>query len=251
MSIPTGYPYFRWWVKDAEADEFYLTATDTEIGFYHRCLNRSWNSGGLPADPTARAKLLGKTRAYADKMWKTVGAKFFPASGDPTRLVNAKQEEERSYVHLMSTRNSLAGRVRGQRSPSVSRHTSGSGSDSGSGSSGKLKDSAISLWTAAAFEGPEHFEIWFQELVSNHPNRHANGQAKSHLFELIVAGQFNREAFESGYAELLESKRDDWFKDGGKYATNLYEIVYNNLWKFKPVDASPDWVRELQQEQTS
>ncbi len=132
MSLPTGYPYFRWWVKDAESDEFYLTASDAELGFYHRCLNRSWNSGGLPIDPAARAKLLGKSRAYADKMWTKIGAKFSPSKDDPTRLVNGKQEEERIYVHSMSTRNASAGRLKNKCKANGDQHTYGSGSVSGS-----------------------------------------------------------------------------------------------------------------------
>jgi len=117
------------------------------------------------------------------------------------------------------------------------------------GSESERKKDAELLWLSAGFANPDDFEDWFLNLVSNHPNRNYNAQARMHLFELIVAGQFLRDEFDSGYAALRESKLDDWLKDGGKFATNLFEIVRNNLWKFTPVDASPAWVRELEQEQ--
>lgn len=115
----------------------------------------------------------------------------------------------------------------------------------------KQKTQEVSaLWLNAGFASPEYFEAWWLQVVENHPNRSKNTIAKVEIFELIVNSQFNREEFESGYAELRDSKSDDWTKEGGKYCTNLYEIIHNRLWKFKPADA-PDWVRELQQEQNA
>lgn len=249
MSIPTGYPYFRWWLREAEADEFYRTASDAELGFYHRCLNRSWDSGGLPVDPAKRAILLGKTRAYADKMWKTVGTKFVPSETDPSRLVNNKQESEREYVRLMSERNARAGHLKNKRKANGLPHEYGSGSDSGSVASKTKIQEVAALWSDAGFDGPDHFEDWWLQVVANHPNKNRNANAKMHIFELIVTGQFIRSDFESGYSELRESKADDWEKEGGKYCTNLFDIVQNRLWKFKPTDAVPSWVSELEQEQ--
>lgn len=67
--------------------------TDAELGFFHRCLNRSWINNGLPADPAELARLLKVTPAYLRKVWERVGQKFSEVDG---RLVNPRQELERS-----------------------------------------------------------------------------------------------------------------------------------------------------------
>ena len=261
--IPTGYPYFRWWLRDAEADEFYRTASDAEIGFFHRCLNRSWDSGGLPADPAKRAILLGKTRAYADKMWKAVGTKFIASELDPSRLVNSKQESERSYVHSMSERNSRAGKTRSKFPTSVKQsldirystgsangrqHAYGSDSDSVSNSEKEKNQKVAALWESAGFLGPEYFDEWWLQVVANHPNKNRNTDAYMEIQGRIITGQFSRVEFESGYFQLRESKADEWTKEGGKYCTNLYEIVHNRLWKFT-AEVKDEWLRELELEQ--
>lgn len=113
----------------------------------------------------------------------------------------------------------------------------------------KEKNQEVSeIWHCAGFSGPEEFEVWWLQVVENHPNRTKNTYAKSELFELIINRHFTRDEFECGYSQLRESKADDWTKDAGKYCTNLYEIVHNRLWKFK-AEVKEDWVRELEQEQ--
>jgi uncharacterized protein YdaU (DUF1376 family) len=89
-------PYFKWFPADAETDELYASLSDTELGFFHRCLNRSWINGSLPADPDELARMMRVTRAYLDRIWVRVGKSWYPSPDDTGRLVNQRQEEERA-----------------------------------------------------------------------------------------------------------------------------------------------------------
>lgn len=100
--MPKSLPYFRWYPSDAETDEFYASLTDQELGFYHRCLNRSWINEGLPVDPGERARAFRVTRKYLDKMWVKVGGRFVSNECVKPRLVNPRQEEEREYASRKS-----------------------------------------------------------------------------------------------------------------------------------------------------
>lgn len=91
-------PYFRFYPADADTDEFYSSLTDQQLGFFHRCLNRAWLNGGLPADLNQLAATLRCMRQYLDKLWPVVGAAFQPNPENPARLINRRQEEERSLI---------------------------------------------------------------------------------------------------------------------------------------------------------
>ncbi len=98
-------------------DEDYAAMTDQELGFYHRCLNRSWLNNGLPGDLNELARLLGRTRPYLDKVWKRVGRKFELRDA---RLVNGRQEKERTTALAKSFQSSaaVAERERKRKEPS-------------------------------------------------------------------------------------------------------------------------------------
>ncbi len=96
------YPYFLWFPKDAESDEKYSMMTDAEVGFFHRCLNKSWVNEGLPKDPEARARLLKKKREIADKRWTVVGECFVESDMFDGRLVNPRQEIQRERAMTKS-----------------------------------------------------------------------------------------------------------------------------------------------------
>jgi hypothetical protein len=93
-----GLPYYRWYPADAEIDEKYASMTDAELGFYHRCLNKSWTNYGLPADLDALAAMMRVKRSYLDRVWVNVGKCFTPTDTVHQRLVNPRQEEEREYA---------------------------------------------------------------------------------------------------------------------------------------------------------
>ncbi len=126
-------PYYKMYPADAETDENFRAMTDAEKGFYWRCLNHCWLNGGLPADPQERARTLGNPRGYADKMWARVGRCFITIS-EGTRVVNRRQEEERSKAVAKSSKCSDAVRTRyGRRSDVSPRAVTRTDSDSVSG----------------------------------------------------------------------------------------------------------------------
>jgi uncharacterized protein YdaU (DUF1376 family) len=125
--------YFRWFPKDADTDENYSSMSDTELGFYHRCLNRSWLNNGLPEDPSELARMMRVTPKYLQKVWERVGRCFETRDG---RLVNRRQEEERTKAISRSDSATEAVRSRyertNERSTNETLRAYGSGSVSGS-----------------------------------------------------------------------------------------------------------------------
>lgn len=107
-------PYFRWYPADAETDEAYASMTDAELGFFHRCLNRAWVNGSLPADLDQLAFAMRVRRSYLDKIWPKVG-KCFHHVEVGTRLVNRRQEEERKNAVAKSIANQRIGNANAKR----------------------------------------------------------------------------------------------------------------------------------------
>jgi len=113
-------PFFKWYPADAESDERYASMTDSELGFFHRCLNKSWTNNGLPADLDELARLMKVKRSYLDRIWPRVGQCFTPSESDPSRMVNPRQEQERAHAILKSERATESVRTRYERRPNVS-----------------------------------------------------------------------------------------------------------------------------------
>jgi uncharacterized protein YdaU (DUF1376 family) len=107
-------------------DEKYTSMSDTEKGFYHRCLDVSWVNVGLPSDMAALARLMHVTRKYLDRQWGAVG-KCWHLDGD--RFYNRTQEEEREHATGKSKQASDAVRSRKDRATVVQRTYNGRKSD--------------------------------------------------------------------------------------------------------------------------
>jgi uncharacterized protein YdaU (DUF1376 family) len=123
---------------------------DQEVGFYHRCLNKSWVNVGIPADMDALAKLMGRTRTYIDRVWKAVGPCWYQ---DGDRLFNRTQEEERLHAVTRSENATKSVRSRYERSakePPRGRARADSDSDSVSEvlviSSSKTAEDKFPVW---------------------------------------------------------------------------------------------------------
>ncbi len=115
--------------------------TDSELGFYHRCLNRSWINSGIPADLDELARAMRVSRAYLNKVWERVGKRFEPSVINPLMLVNRRQELERAHASSKSERATASVRTRYERRTNVvprarARPDSDSGSDSSLGGAG-------------------------------------------------------------------------------------------------------------------
>ncbi len=89
-------PYFKWFPADAETDDFYATLTNDELAVYHRCLNRAWMNDGIPADMDVLAVLCRMDREQFDRVWAKVGQRWATSERNSEKLVNRRQEEERT-----------------------------------------------------------------------------------------------------------------------------------------------------------
>lgn len=160
--LPNPLPYFRWFPADAETDEHYTAMTDQELGFFHRCLNRSWRNNGLPAELQELSKAMRVDMKYLGRVWPRVGKRFYEDNG---RLFNRRQEDEREHANSKSERNTRAVRTRYERStnaptnePQQARAPADSASDSGSSSNGLHKENARAT-PVVGFEMDEEFNL--------------------------------------------------------------------------------------------
>ena len=106
-------PYFQWYPSDAESDDKYSSMTDEELGFFHRCLNKSWINHGIPADPDERARMISRSRDVADRLWQWAGKGWVPHPSDSSKIVHPRQELEREKAKSASDKRSEAGKAGG------------------------------------------------------------------------------------------------------------------------------------------
>ncbi len=112
-------PYFKWYPADAETDQNFRAMDDSDIGFYIRCLNHAWINKGIPADPKERARVLRTRLDTANKRWDRVGKCFVNSSLYPERLINLRQETERSLASQKSQMAAESVKVRYERKSNV------------------------------------------------------------------------------------------------------------------------------------
>lgn len=105
-------PYFRWYPADAETDAAYLSLTEAELGLFHRCLNHSWMNGGIPANSKDLAAALRISERTINRLWPKVSRMFSASTSIPEKLLNPRQEEERTYATTKSERATAAVRTR-------------------------------------------------------------------------------------------------------------------------------------------
>jgi len=111
-------------------------------------------------------------------------------------------------------------------------------------------------WQSCGWEGPEDFECWWSRIVQGHPNKFRNGAARTKAVELIMAGQLRRLDFERGLAGLATANADRWAEQRGRFATNLWQILDDGLWKFTAPSMPPaaeyqsaeDYLRRVENE---
>src|SRR5690349_16761054 len=122
-------PYYRWFPADARGDIRYASMSDTQRGFFHRCLDLSWENGGIPSDINELAAVLSATVEYVKEQWVRVGKSWKAHPTDPDLLVNPRQEEERDYAESKSQKATDAVRSRYGRGTGVERMNSGRSTD--------------------------------------------------------------------------------------------------------------------------
>ena len=80
------------------------------------------------------------------------------------------------------------------------------------------------IWEKAGFPDSEDFEIWWSEIVRNHPNRNGNSQAKTAIADLVIKGRFVRSEFEAGYSKLAAAHNGPG-PEHGRFAPNLLTLL--------------------------
>ena len=108
-------PYFRWYPADAEGDDFYMSLSHEEFWLYHRCLNRSWMNDGIPADMDELARVFGISRKLLNRLWIKVGQRWSVSPRDAGKLINPRQEVERTYAVTKSSKATESVRTRYER----------------------------------------------------------------------------------------------------------------------------------------
>ncbi len=106
-------PYYKWYPADAQTDMEYRAMSYEERGFYLSCLDLAWINEGLPTDMKELARAMNIRLDTLNRLWKRVGRKF-EQSG--TKLVNARQERERSEATSKSLKAAESVKVRYERS---------------------------------------------------------------------------------------------------------------------------------------
>ena len=95
--------------------------------------------------------------------------------------------------------------------------------------------SQIGIWEKAGFPDSEDFEIWWSEIVRNHPNRNGNAQAKNAAVDLVMRGRLLRSEFEAGYSKLAAAHSGAWSREHGRFSPNLLTLLQDRLWEFDPI----------------
>jgi len=103
------FPAFQFYPKDCFTDETVAAMDDREFGFYMRCLGHAWLNDGIPVDLDRLARVMARTREYLDSVWPAVSPCWQSDPARPQRLVNPRQEKQRSeYISLSQSRKGAA-----------------------------------------------------------------------------------------------------------------------------------------------
>lgn len=88
-------PYYTMYPSDFDGDENVRAMDMEELGLYLLCLNHAWINGGIPDDIDELARVLKHPSGKIRKLWIRV-QKCWQPNETPGRLVNARQEKERT-----------------------------------------------------------------------------------------------------------------------------------------------------------
>lgn len=104
-------PYYPLYVNDFDESPNVMSMSLAEVGLYTLALNESWKRGSIPDDPKALATVIRKDPKEVRKAWAAVRARYIFSSA-PGRLVNKRQEEERTKAASKSLKAANAARSR-------------------------------------------------------------------------------------------------------------------------------------------
>lgn len=107
--MPEPSPAYLWYPKDALSSGRIDELTAAEECWYRRALDRSWLDVGVPSDPERLARQIKKDcTVEAAKM--ILDTFFEPHKKDPSRMINPRQEIERTNLQKSRKKKSEGGR---------------------------------------------------------------------------------------------------------------------------------------------
>lgn len=115
MAKKNRFEWYKKYPKDFYDDEDVKLMELQHIGLYNVLLDHAWTNGSIPDNHEELAKIAHVPRATIGKLWPLVGRKFLP-SGNPGRLVNPRQEEERKDALEQSEKNKRVGNANASKS---------------------------------------------------------------------------------------------------------------------------------------
>jgi hypothetical protein len=199
-------PAFQWYPKDCDSDEAVRAMDDREFGFFVRCLNHSWLNRGIPADLTELARVLGRPKKYIERLWVRVGKCF--VSGENGRLVNPKQEEQRSVQEAFSESKRVAADTRWHqpepyKSDARALHTECPASPSASAE--YMKTSATPDGTA--LDAEFDYVAGFEELWNLYP---AKGRTKRPFTESVYVEHLRENGAQQTHVAITSGINQRW-----------------------------------------
>ncbi len=241
-------PYMRWFPADADADEKYASMSDEQLGFFHRCLNKSWINNGLPADMDELASLMHISRAHLNKRWGKVGRCWYQ---DGDRLYNRRQEEERTHVIGKSKQATEAVQTRYKKATSVPTSVPTGGipralaRDSESDTESEEK-SACAPKPQVLYVAPlrralpasklnGHGAEWSAALYARHPKKKDEALVGGALFRVMEEVSDPSALFqEIDRVHRLWCATFDWSEKNGRFAPVLAAWLLDHGWTVEP-----------------
>tara|TARA_R110002095_G_scaffold133065_2_gene115531 strand:+ start:1617 stop:2549 length:933 start_codon:yes stop_codon:yes gene_type:complete len=107
-------PAFLFYVTAWLQSETVRSMTLEQRGAFVELLSFSWLHGSIPADETKLCAMLGVTPAKFRKIWSSLSPCWSPAPGDDARLINDRQEHERTERKRKAEEARAKGRLGGQ-----------------------------------------------------------------------------------------------------------------------------------------
>lgn len=110
--LMTNSPAYLWYPKDILSSGRVAALTLEEELWYRRALDQSWLAEGLPSDPGEFAGWVGRG-CTVESATKLIEKFFVPHKKDDAKVVNLRQEEERTKLKKKSAERSKAGKASG------------------------------------------------------------------------------------------------------------------------------------------
>ena len=239
-------PAFQWYPRDFETDQVVILMDNAQRGIYLRFLNSSWLNEGIPADVESLAVLAGEPLSKFRKMWPRISQKWVPKEGDPSKLVNPRQERERKSQLENIAKASESGRVGAEKRWGRHSNPNRVANRVPNATAMRFDSSASATASASAstpLSPPRPLDDLFEACWNAYPEqgRIKRPLAESYFFDVFLA--WDDEQREAEAAALIASispggkwaESETWAKG---YVSGFGEFVRLMRWKESPKQAA-------------